>query len=161
THTNKIGILATQGTVLSDSYKIEINRFHPQIQVYQHAGPFWVPLVVNNEIHSAGPHYFVKNDVERFLAQSPDIDSIVLACTHYPLRLPIIEQYVPEGIRILAQGALVANSLTAYLQRHPEVESRCSKEGLIQFYTTDDPKDFEEKAEAFFGVKIEAMNIKV
>ncbi|NGM61350.1 glutamate racemase [Sphingobacterium sp. SGG-5] len=161
THTNNIGILATEGTVRSNSYPIEINKFHPEIAVYQQACPFWVPLVENNDIHSEGAHYFVKSDIERLLAQSPDIDSIVLACTHYPLLLPIIEKYVPKGIKVLAQGALVANSLADYLQRHPEVESNCSKEGQLQFYTTDDPRDFEEKAEVFFERKVKASHIKV
>jgi len=161
TQTKQIGILATQGTVLSNSYKIEINKFHPDIKVFQHACPFWVPLVENNEIQSAGAHYFVKNDIEQLLAQSPQIDTIVLACTHYPLLLPIIEQYVPQGIQVIAQGELVANSLVGYLQRHPEVETQCSKTGSLQFYTTDDPNDFEEKAEIFFNSKISAGHIKI
>jgi len=161
TKTNKIGILATQGTVLSDSYKIEINKFHPKIEVFQHACPFWVPLVENNEINSLGAHYFVKNDIEQLLTQSKEIDTIVLACTHYPLLLPIIEKYTPQGIQILAQGELVALSLSDYLQRHLEIEKKCSRGGDLQFYTTDDPRAFEEKAEIFFGQKVHAANIKV
>ncbi|HMR19112.1 MAG TPA: glutamate racemase [Sphingobacterium sp.] len=161
TSTNKIGILATQGTVLSNSYKIEINKFHPEIVVYQHACPFWVSLVENNEINSEGAHYFVEKDIRELLAQSEEIDTIVLACTHYPLLLPLIEKYVPKNIKILSQGDIVAASLVDYLQRHPEIKSRCSTGGLAQFYTTDDPRSFEEKAEVFFGSKISAAHIKV
>ncbi len=161
TKTKKIGILATPGTVLSESYKIEIKKFHPQIEVFQHACPFWVPLVENNEIDSQGAHYFVRSDIEQLLAQSNTIDTIVLACTHYPLLLPIIKKYTPQGVQILAQGKLVADSLASYLQRHPEVESKCAKEGILNFYTTDDPRAFEAKAEVFFGKKIIAENIKV
>lgn len=159
TKTNKIGILATPGTVLSESYKIEIQKFFPGITVYQHACPFWVPLVENNEIQSEGAAYFVEKDICEILSQSTGIDTLVLACTHYPLLLPIIEQYVPKGVTILAQGELVANSLSDYLMRHPEVEKACSKGGSLTFYTTDDAADFAEKARIFFGEKIVATTI--
>lgn len=161
TKSNKVGILATQGTVLSDSYKIEINKFHPEIEVFQHACPFWVPLVENNEIHSEGAHYFIQKDIESILSLSDNIDTLVLACTHYPLLLPIIEQYVSQGISILSQGKLVAKSLQNYLERHPEVESICSKSSHMTFYTTDSAEDFEQKATIFFGKAITAEHIKV
>lgn len=161
TSTDKVGILATPGTVLSNSYPIEINKFQPEISVYQHACPFWVPLVENNEIYSEGAHYFVEKDIRELLSLSPGIDTIVLACTHYPLLLPLIEQYVPKGIRLLSQGELVATSLVAYLDNHPEVEIVCAKDGLTRFYTTDDARDFEEKAKVFFGKDIKAEHIKV
>jgi len=161
TNSNEIGILATQGTVLSQSYPIEINKFHPTISVYQHACPFWVPLVENNEIDSEGAQYFVEKDIKELLQQSTSIDTVVLACTHYPLLLPVIQNYIPEGITILSQGKLVAESLVNYLDRHPEVEKQCSKHGTLDFYTTDDPIDFEEKAEIFFGKAIKAKHVKV
>lgn len=161
TKSNKVGILATQGTVNSESYVIEINKFHPQIDVFQHACPFWVPLVENNELQSEGAHYFVQQDIEELLALSPNIDTILLACTHYPLLLPIIEKYVPEGINIISQGKLVADSLVDYLQRHPEVEAQCSKGSKLQFFSTDDANDFNEKAEIFFGKRIASQTIKV
>lgn len=161
TKSNKVGILATQGTVNSESYVIEINKFHPEIEVFQQACPFWVPLVENNELESEGAHYFVQQDIEELLAQSKDIDTILLACTHYPLLLPIIEKYVPEGIRIISQGKLVADSLVDYLKRHPEVEEQCSKGGNLQFFTTDDASDFNQKANIFFGKSIESQSIKV
>ncbi len=161
TISRKIGILATQGTVRSESYKIEINKFHPRITVFQHACPLWVPLVENNEINSLITEYIVKKDIDALLAQNSEIDSIVLACTHYPLLLPIIQKFVPENVNILSQGKLIANSLENYFQRHPEVESTCSMSGAMQFLTTDDARDFEQKAEVFFGEKIEAKHIRV
>lgn len=161
TQTNTIGILATQGTVLSNSYELEIKKFHPEIRVFQHACPFWVPLVENNEINSSGAHYFIKKDVETLLQKSPDIDTIVLACTHYPLLYPIIRQYTPEHIQILSQGSLVAESLASYLERHPEIQEKCSIGSKIDFYTTDNAEDFSEKAKIFFGQELTAKHIKV
>lgn len=161
TNTNKVGVLATQGTVNSGSYVIEINKFHPEIEVFQHACPLWVPIVENNEMDSEGSQFFVQEDLKELLAMSPDMDTILLACTHYPLLLPIIEQFVPKGINIISQGDLVAESLVDYLKRHPEVDEKCSKSGELKFYTTDDPVDFNLKAELFFGRKIESEVIKV
>lgn len=161
TKSNHIGILATQGTVASESYPIEIEKFHPEIQVYQHACPFWVPLVENNEIESEGAQYFVEKDLNELLQKSPAIDTIVLACTHYPILLPIIRNYTPEGITIISQGDLVAKSLVDYLKRHPEIEQICSKNGTLSFYTTDNAQEFEEKAKIFFGQEIKAKHINV
>ncbi|GGE30769.1 glutamate racemase [Sphingobacterium cellulitidis] len=161
TKSNKVGILATQGTVNSNSYVIEINKFHPDIDVFQHACPFWVPLVENNELNSEGANFFVQQDIQQLLQASPEMDTILLACTHYPLLLPLIQKYVPEGINIISQGKLVAESLMDYLKRHPEVEEKCSKEKSLQFFTTDDPEDFNEKAEIFFGKRISSNFIKV
>lgn len=161
TKRNQIGILATQGTVLSNSYPIEIKKLHPEIEVHQHACPFWVPLVENNEIHSEGAHYFIEKDIKELLNLSPTIDTIVLACTHYPLLLDVIMNYIPEGVNVLSQGELVAKSLVQYLERHLEVEINCSKNSTLQFYTTDDPIDFEAKAKVFFGSQVNASYIKV
>jgi len=159
--TNKVGILATPGTVNSESYVIEINKFHPQMEVFQHACPFWVPLVENNELSSEGANFFVEQDIKELLAKSPDMDTILLACTHYPLLLPLIEKYTPKGINIISQGEIVAASLIDYLKRHPEVESQCSQTRSLQFFTTDDPLDFNNKAEIFFDRKIASNFIKV
>jgi len=161
TRSNKIGILATTGTVKSESYKLEIHKFFPEIEVFQHDCPFWVPLVENNEIDTEGARYFVEKDIDKLLSLSPDIDTIVLACTHYPLLLPVIKQFVPEHIQIISQGPIVADSLVDYLNRHPEVEERCSKNASLQFYTTDDAAGFEEKAKIFFGKPVHADTIKV
>ncbi|MFD1769030.1 glutamate racemase [Sphingobacterium suaedae] len=161
TTTNEVGILATQGTVLSESYKIEINKFYPHIRVYQHACPLWVPLVENDEIDTPAAHYLVEKDIHEILAQNPNIDTLVLACTHYPLLLPIIRKFVPKGVQIVAQGHLIAESLENYLQRHPEVESTCSKQRKTAFFTTDDPADFQTKAKIFFGEPINAAHLRV
>ncbi|WP_293944941.1 MULTISPECIES: glutamate racemase [unclassified Sphingobacterium] len=161
TKTNKIGILATTGTVKSESYKIEIQKFNPEIEVFQHDCPFWVPLVENNEINTEGAQYFVQKDIHELLQQSDQIDTIVLACTHYPLLLPIIEKYVPKNVNIISQGPIVANSLQEYLHRHTEIEACCSKNSQLAFYTTDDPRDFENKAKIFFGKPVDASHISV
>ena len=161
TKNNKVGILATQGTVLSESYKIEMNKFHPTIDVFQLACPLWVPLVENNEIDSKAAHDIVEKDIQRLFDQSSEIDTIVLACTHYPLLLPVISQYVPENVTILSLGELVANKLTDYLHRHPEVETQCSKNGHLTFYTTDDAKSFEANTTIFYGQKITASHLDV
>ncbi len=161
TQTNHVGILATQGTVLSDSYPIEIAKFHPEIKVFQQACPFWVPLVENNEIHTEGAQYFVQKDIEQLLTMSNQIDTIVLACTHYPILYPIIRKYVPKHIQILAQGSLVAKSLRHYLERHSDLESKLSKEGNLRFYTTDDEIEFAQKAKIFIESNITAMHIKL
>lgn len=159
TTSNKIGILATQGTVLSGSYKLEINKFHPHIEVYQQACPLWVPLVENNEINTPAADYFVQKDIEALLNQDHAIDTIVLACTHYPLLLPVIKKFVPESINIFAQGKLIAVSLSDYLHRHPEVEEKCAKGGSTEFYTTDDAIDFEKKATIYFGEELTAKHL--
>jgi len=161
TKTRKVGILATPGTVKSASYSIEIRRFFPDVTVYQQACPLWVPLVENNELDSLGAAYFVENDIKRLLKQSPDIDTVVLACTHYPLLMPLIRRFVPPHIQVLGQGKLVAHSLAGYLARHGEVESLCTKGGNIEFFTTDSAEDFEEKAARFYGRPIQAREINV
>jgi glutamate racemase len=161
TKNNQVGILATQGTVLSESYKIEINKFHPAINVFQHACPLWVPLVENNEIDSHAAHEIVEKDLNQLFNQSPEIDTIVLACTHYPLLLPVIKKYVPENVTLLSQGELVANKLADYLNRHPEVENQCSKQNTLTFYTTDNSDNFEENTTIFYGQKITASHIEV
>lgn len=159
--TRHVGVLATSGTVKSASYEIEIQKFFPDISVYQQACPLWVPLVENNETDSTGAAYFVKADIDRLLRQSPQIDTIILACTHYPLLLPLIRRFVPPHIQVLPQGELVANSLADYLHRHPEVEEMCTKGASVKFYTTDSAADFEEKAEKFYGKSIKASEIKM
>lgn len=161
TKTNEVGVLATQGTVLSESYKIEITKFHPEIKVYQHACPLWVPLVERNEVTGTITGEIIKKDIESLLKQSPRIDTLILACTHYPLLLPLIHQHTPSPIKILPQGELIAKSLVGYFNRHPEVEEVCSKNTRMQFFTTGNPVDFEEKAAIFFGGKVHAQYISV
>lgn len=157
--TNQIGILGTNGTVESMSYPLEIEKFFPEINVFQHACPLWVPLVENNEYSSPGADYFIKKDVDELLNKSADIDTILLACTHYPLLAGKIKRYVPENVQLMSQGEIVAASLDDYLHRHPEIEEKCSKRGQIQFYTTDSVKDFDKHSAIFFGRPVKSVHV--
>ena len=157
--TGKVGILATNGTVASESYPMEIGKFFPDLTVVQEACPMWVPLVENNEQHSKGAGYFVRKNLESIFEKGEDIDVILLACTHYPLLKDTIEEYLPVGVKLLSQGEIVANSLADYLQRHPEIESRCSKEGRRNFYTTDSTSDFDQHATVFFGQEVQSRHV--
>jgi glutamate racemase len=152
----EVGILATSGTVASESYRIEIEKFYPSLKVYQEACPMWVPLIENDEYRTAGGDYFVKKYVDALMARSPAIDTVLLACTHYPLLIDKIREYLPPSVQIVSQGTIVATSLADYLKRHPEMDRRLSKEGGRRFYTTDDPIDFEKHASRFFGESIRA-----
>lgn len=156
TKSRSVGIMATSGTVNSKSYIIEINKFFPDINVYQEACPMWVPLVENNEINTEGARYFVKQSINNLLRKAPDIDTIILACTHYPLLLPLIKDFVPNKIQVLSQGQIVANSLMDYLSRHHEIESLCRKRGTRNFYTTENPENFNDKAAIFYESNIVA-----
>lgn len=161
THTNKVGIMATNGTVSSGSYPIEIHKFWPGLQVFQQACPMWVPLVENNEYNNEGADYFIKKYVDELLRQDADIDTILLACTHYPLLKERIAKVLPANVHLLSQGEIVAASLFDYLQRHPEMESRISKHAQTSFYTTDNTDDFNEKATVFFGKKIDSLHARL
>jgi glutamate racemase len=157
--TGQVGILATRGTVTSESYVVEIEKFFPALQVYQEACPMWVPLVENGEYASDGADYFVRQHIDRLLAQSPGIDTVLLACTHYPLLLNKIQQYTPVGTTILSQGRIVANSLVDYLLRHPELEAQCSQQGQRVFLTTDSPADFDRQATVFYGEAVRSSHL--
>lgn len=159
TRTGEVGILATRGTVASQSYVIEIQKFFPELRVFQEACPMWVPLIENGEHGSPGADYFVKKHLDALLAQAPDMDAIVLGCTHYPLLLPKIRQFLPPGIRLIAQGDIVAKSLADYLVRHPEMEGRCSKGGHTEFFTTESAADFDEKATVFWGGAVKSQHL--
>ena len=158
TKTGAVGILGTTGTVNSNSYPIEIHHFFPGCRVYQEACPMWVPLIENGEYDRPGADYFVQQHLQHLLAQSPDIDTLLLACTHYPLLLDKIRQYLPPQISIVTQGEIVAKSLRNYLERHPEMALNCSRQSERAFYTTDDPADFEKQATRFFGAPVQAQH---
>jgi glutamate racemase len=155
----QVGILATAGTVSSSSYVIEIEKFFPEVKVFQQACPMWVPLVENEEYDSHGADYFVKKCIEKLLDQSPAIDTILLACTHYPLLHDKIREYTPADIKILSQGEIVANSFSDYLLRHPEIEKSISRAGERHFYTTDSTTDFDRHAASFYGAEIKSLHI--
>lgn len=152
-----VGVMATRGTVISESYVIEIEKFYPQLKVFQQACPMFVPLVEDNEHNSEGADYFVKKYIYNLLEKSPAIDTIVLACTHYPLLMNKIKEFLPPHITLLSQGKIVAESLKDYLQRHPEVETLCSKRGKYEFFTTESVSDFNSKATTFFGRAVESQ----
>jgi glutamate racemase len=154
-----IGILGTTGTIQSNSYVIEIEKFYPGVKVYQQACPMWVPLVENNEYDSHGTDFFVKKSIQQLLQQDAAIDTILLACTHYPLLLNKIREYSPADMKILTQGEIVADSLANYLRRHPEIEAKCSQKGTREFYTTDSTIDFNNHATIFFGEKIQSKHL--
>lgn len=159
--TNHIGILGTSGTIASDSYAIEITRFSPEMKVSQHACPLWVPLVEANAYQTDAAKLIIRYDVEQLLAADAQIDTILLACTHYPILKPIIQQFVPESVKIISQGGLVADSLQHYLQRHPEIEQRIEKQSEVLFYTTGAIADFEAHASLFFGAEVTAQACNV
>ena len=161
TETGNVGILATSGTVISGSYPIEIQKFYPAIKVYQEACPMWVPLVENNEYHSPGADYFIQKHINNLLKQSPKIDTLLLACTHYPLLIGKIRQFIPPGLTIVSQGEIVATSLQKYLLHHPEIEEKCSKKGSIAFFTTDSAEDFDDHAAAFFGKPVKSIHLAI
>ncbi|MCH5217486.1 MAG: glutamate racemase [Muribaculaceae bacterium] len=156
-----IGILATQGTVASRSYQLEAAKYHPDFKVTAEACPMWVPLVEYGEAGSDGADFFVSRHINSLLERDTDIDTILLGCTHYPLLLDKILKYVPRGIRVVAQGAIVADSLADYLTRHPELERECSKGGSMEFLTTESPEIFSEAAATFLGMPVEASQISL
>ncbi|WAC40752.1 glutamate racemase [Pedobacter sp. SL55] len=152
--TKAIGVLGTRGTIRSESYLIEINKFFPDVEVYQQSCPMWVPLVENNEHEYPGADYFVKKYIDELMQQSPNIDTILLACTHYPLILPKIKQFLPQEITLVAQGDIVASSLADYLDRHQDIEKALAKEAKQTFYTSGDTDIFNAQASVFLGKKL-------
>lgn len=159
--TKHVGVLGTSGTVVSNSYPIEIEKFFPEIKVYQEACPMWVPLIENNEFNNEGSNYFVQKNVQHLLAQSSEIDTIILGCTHYPLLINKIKQYIPQHITLLPQGEIVAKGLKEYLQRHKEMDVKCTKNGKLDFYTTETPENFNSQAGKFFGKDINAKHLSL
>lgn len=156
-----IGILATHGTVQSESYKIEINKFFPDVQVTQQACPIWVPLIENNEHQTVGGEWFIARDIERFFSVAPDADTLLLGCTHYPILQDTLEKYAPPHVKIIGQGEIVAQSLKDYLYRHPAMAAKLSSGSTAVFYTTDSVTDFNAKASLFYGSFIESKHAEI
>lgn len=155
----KIGVLGTAGTVSSRSYNLEIEKLYPDFKVFSRACPMWCPLVENHEADSPGADYFVRKDIDALFALCPDIDTMVLGCTHYPLLLDKIRRYTPQGVTIVTQGEIVARSLADYLKRHPEMERRCSRGGSTTYLTTDDSEKFSAVARVFLRSDAPARKI--
>ena len=163
TQTRHIGILATAGTIKSESYNIEVNKLFPDITVVGEACPMWVPLVENNEYDSKGSDYFVQKHINQILEKDPKIDTLILGCTHYPLLTKKIQEFTPPHVRIVAQGEYVAISLEDYLKRHPEMDCRCTKNGTCRFLTTESTSKFEESASIFLQqeeVHVESITLE-
>ena len=161
THTRHVGIFATEGTIKSESYNLEIHKLFPDITVSGVACPFWVPLVEYNEADSPGADYFVKKRIDEIMRKDPLIDALILGCTHYPILMPKILKYLPAGVRVVPQGEYVAESLQQYLERHPQMEQRCSRGATVKYYTTENPDKFKESAQMFLHETIEVENINL
>ena len=154
----RVGILATNGTVQSNTYPIEISKIFPDLTVYQEACPMWVPLVENNEYQHHGADYFVKKNIHNIFEKGEKIDVILLACTHYPLLSEKIKEYLPVDVKLISQGEIIAESLTDYLLRHPEIEKQCSKNNNRIFFTTDSTEDFDNHAAIFYGKTVRSKH---
>lgn len=157
--TGHIGVFGTPGTIASRSYNIEIEGMYPGFKVHGHACPMWVPLVENRESEGDGADYFVKKDINQLMEECPDIDTIILGCTHYPLLINKINRHKPQGVNIIQQGPIVADSLADYLQRHPEIECHCSRGGTCNYYTTEDPDHFSPLASIFVNEPVNAQRL--
>jgi glutamate racemase len=162
TKSGHVGILGTTGTIVSNSYPLEIKKIFPDIGVHQEACPMWVPLVENNEHNKPGADYFIEKNVNSLLNKNAQIDTIILGCTHYPLLLDKIRKHIPTNISIISQGKIVADSLKDYLERHPEMDSKCSKNGTRRFFTTESIRVFLERGQVFCSEidKVEHMELK-
>ena len=154
-----VGIMATMGTIRSATYDLEIAKLHPDIHVTGEACPMWVPLVENDEYDGPGADYFVKKNIDSLLSRDPQIDSVILGCTHYPLLIEKIRKYMPSNIHVIEQGYYVANSLQDYLNRHPEMEERITQGGSTTYLTTEQAEEFQSKAAAFIGEPLTAERV--
>lgn len=161
TQTGVVGVLGTEGTVKSESYLKEIEKFFPKIVVEQEACPMWVYLVEHNQLEGEGADYFVRQHMDRIFNRNPNIDTLLLACTHYPLLINTIKKYLPTGVEVISQGGIVAQQLLDYLLRHPEMEVRLSCNGSREFVTTDDALTFEQHASHFFGQSLLAKHVEI
>ncbi|MEZ4936687.1 MAG: glutamate racemase [Crocinitomicaceae bacterium] len=153
--TKEIGILGTSGTVSSNSYQVEINKFHPAVKVHQQACPLWVPLIENQEYDTEGGRYFIKRYVDELMATG-NIDTIILACTHYPIIEDLIKEYLPKEVQLISQGKIVAERLQNYLERHQWLENKLTKKGSIHYLTTENPSLFDEKSSLFLGEEVQS-----
>ena len=159
TKSRHVGVVATEGTVRSKSYSLEIAKFHPDITVTGQACPLWAAIVEAGESESEGAEYFVRKRINQLLDKDPMIDTIILGCTHYPLLMNALRKAVPEGIKIVSQGEYVARSLEDYLRRHPNMDAICSKGGTMQFFTTESPERFKECAALFLHEDVDVWHI--
>lgn len=161
TQSRHVGILATEGTIKSQSYNLEIQKLFPDIKVSGVACPLWAAIVEAGEADSEGAEYFVRKRINQLMRTDDKIDTVILGCTHYPLLMRPITKSVPEGVKIVPQGGYVAQSLKAYLKRHPEMEKRCAKGGNVNYYTTENPDKFKESAKIFLHEDISVTRVEL
>lgn len=159
THSRHVGVLATEGTIKSHSYKLEIQKLWDDVTVTGIPCPLWVPIIENNEADTPGADYFVKKRIDLILERDPQIDTLILGCTHYPILMPKIRKHVPENVQIVAQGEYVAESLQDYLRRHPDMEQRCTKHGTVRYLTTENPEKFKENAQIFIHEEVNVEHV--
>ena len=159
TGTVHVGILATEGTVRAESYLIELKKFAPEIKVVQQACPMWVPLIENHRHESDAGKLFIREDVDALMQRDPRIDTIVLACTHYPIIKNYIQSILPDHVNVISQGKIVAEKLENYLERHPEIEKRCSRNAQVNFLTSENTEVFDQKASAFIGHHVRSHHV--
>ena len=159
TTSRHVGILATEGTIRSQSYNLEICKLHPDIVVSGVACPLWVPIVENNVCDTPGADYFVKRDIDRLFSLDPLIDAVILGCTHYPLLMPAICRHLPPHVRPVPQGRYVAESLSSYLIRHSDLSARCSRGGTVRYLTTENIQSFREHAQLFLNQEVSVESI--
>lgn len=159
TKSRHIGILATEGTVKSKSYELEIGKLFPDIRVSGVACPLWAAIVEANEADSPGADYFVSKRINQLMRKDPDIDAVVLGCTHYPLLMSSIVKHIPDGVRIVPQGKYVADSLKNYLDRHAQMESMITKGGTCQYLTTESEDKFQDSALIFLHEKVNVRHV--
>ncbi len=156
-----IGLFGTPGTVASGSYDMELAKLQPHLRLTSHACPMWVPLVENMEAEGPGADYFVRKDIDALFTADPAIDTVILGCTHYPVLINKIRQYLPEGADVLHQGRVVADSLLDYLRRHPEMDSRITRGATVEYLTTENPSKFSAMAGVFLGDIVESMHVEL
>jgi glutamate racemase len=163
TSNGRVGVLGTPGTVASLSYPLELEKWGGGkiISVTQQACPMWVPLVENNELENPGTDFFVEKDIRQLLSNDPDLDTVILGCTHYPLLMKTIRKYLPPGIQVIDQGPVVAEKLKDYLYRHPEMDLRISRNATVSYLTTETSEIFEAKAELFLGEQVKANTLQL
>ncbi len=161
TQTRHVGIVATEGTVRSESYTLEIQKFHPDIKVTGQACPLWAAIVEAGEADTEGAEYFVRKRIGQLLEKDPEIDAIILGCTHYPLLMNALKKAVPANITIVPQGEYVAASLRDYLNRHSEIDAQCTKNGTIRYFTTENPERFKECAALFLHEDVDVERVEL
>ena len=161
TRSRHVGVLATEGTIRSESYNMEIGKLHPDITVTGQACPLWAAIVEANEADSPGADYFVKKRIDQLMRRDPLIDTIILGCTHYPLLMNSIVKNVPDGVRIMPQGTYVADSLKSYLERHPEMEAMVTQGGTCRYLTTESEARFGESAQIFLNETVKAEHVEL